>query len=200
MSDNKKILVEYIPINYDQHELNETIQQNHTVRVPAVLQRANHKNQNGRVYPKDILMRESQKYLGEFVQQRRALGELDHPESRTVVNLANVSHNVVEMHWEGDDLVGIVEILSTPAGNIVKELMRSGIKLGLSSRGVGSVKTLGEGAVEVDDDYSLICFDIVSNPSTDGAFLSEGVNRSLEQNKLSRINNLIDDFFSELGK
>jgi hypothetical protein len=120
--------------------------------------------------------------------------------SRTVVNLANVSHNVVEMHWEGDDLVGIVEILSTPAGNIVKELMRSGIKLGLSSRGVGSVKTLGEGAVEVDDDYSLICFDIVSNPSTDGAFLSEGVNRSLEQNKLSRINNLIDDFFSELGK
>jgi hypothetical protein len=200
MSDNKKILVEYIPINYDQHELNEAIQQNHTVRVPAVLQRAYHKNQNGRVYPKDILMRESQKYLGEFVQQRRALGELDHPESRTVVNLANVSHNVVEMHWEGDDLVGIVEILSTPAGNIVKELMRSGIKLGLSSRGVGSVKTLGEGAVEVDDDYSLICFDIVSNPSTDGAFLSEGVNRSLEQNKLSRINTLIDDFFSELGK
>ena len=140
------------------------------------------------------------RYLLEFVNQHRALGECDHPESRTVVNLANVSHNVVEMHWEGDDLVGIVEILSTPSGNIVKELMRSGIRLGLSSRGVGLVKTLGEGSVEVEDDYSLICFDIVSNPSTDGAFLSEGVNRSLEQNKLSRINTLIDDFFSELGK
>ena len=200
MSNNKNLLVEYIPFDYNQIELNESISQNHTVRVPAILQRANQKNQNGRVYPKDILLRESQKYLVEFVNQHRALGECDHPDSRTVVNLANVSHNVVEMHWEGDDLVGIVEILSTPSGNIVKELMRSGIRLGLSSRGVGSVKTLGEGSVEVEDDYSLICFDIVSNPSTDGAFLSEGVNRSLEQNKLSRINTLIDDFFSELGK
>jgi hypothetical protein len=135
----------------------------------------------------------------EFVNQHRALGECDHPSERTVVNLANVSHNVVEMHWEGDDLVGIVEILSTPSGNIVKELMRSGIRLGLSSRGVGSVKTLGEGAVEVEDDYSLICFDIVSNPSTDGAFLAEGINKSLEQNRISRINELINDFFTELG-
>lgn len=199
MSDNKQILVEYIQIPYDQLEMNEAIKQNRTIRVPAVLQRANQKNQNGRVYPKDILIREAQKYLGEFVSQRRALGELDHPESRTVVNLQNVSHNVVEMHWEGDDLVGIVEILGTPSGNIVRELMRSGIRLGLSSRGVGSVKNLGEGAVEVDDDYSLICFDIVSNPSTDGAFLKEGVEHSLQQNKVSRINNLIDNFFTELG-
>jgi hypothetical protein len=199
MSNNKNLLVEYIPFVYNQIELNESIQENRTVRVPAILQRANQKNQNGRVYPKDILFRESQKYLSEFVNQHRALGECDHPESRTVVNLANVSHNVVEMHWEGDDLVGIVEILSTPSGNIVKELMRSGIRLGLSSRGVGSVKTLGEGAVEVEDDYSLICFDIVSNPSTDGAFLAEGINRSLEQNRVSRINELINDFFTELG-
>ena len=199
MSDSRKPLVEYIQLTYDQSELNEAIKQNRTVRIPAVLQRANQKNQNGRVYPKDILIREAQKYLGEFVSQRRALGELDHPETRTVVNLANVSHNVVEMHWEGDDLVGILEILATPSGNIVRELMRGGIRLGISSRGVGSVKTLGEGTVQVDDDYSLICFDIVSNPSTDGAFLSEGVKLSLEQNKNFRISNLVSDFFSELG-
>lgn len=163
------------------------------------MQRANAQNENGRVYPKDVLIRESQKYAQTFVQQRRALGELDHPESRTVVNLSNVSHNITEVHWEGDDLVGTLEILGTPSGNIVKELMKHGIRLGISSRGVGSVRPLGESTVEVDDDYSLICFDIVSNPSTQGAFLSESVRKSLAQNRNSRIHGLVTDFFSELG-
>lgn len=196
----KQLLVEYFPLNYNVSDLNEAIKNNSLVRVKAVLQKANDKNQNGRVYPKPILMRESQKYLTEFVQQRRALGELDHPENRTVVNLANVSHNLVEMHWDGDTLVGTLEILSTPAGNIIKELMKSGIRLGISSRGVGSVRQIGENTVEVDEDFNLICFDVVSNPSTSGAFLAEGVKNSLGQNRTHRINTLVSDFFSEVGR
>ena len=137
--------------------------------------------------------------MSEFVQERRALGELDHPEERTVVNLSNVSHNVTEMHWEGDDLMGTVEILSTPSGNIVKELMRSGVRLGISSRGVGSITPVTESTVAVDEDFSLICFDIVSNPSTQGAFLNEGVRRSLQDNRILRINTLVGEFFTEIG-
>jgi hypothetical protein len=203
MTKTPKLLVEYFPISYSMHELNESIKGNAPFRIKAILQRANEKNQNGRVYPMPVLMRESQKYMTEFVKQRRALGELDHPESRTVVNLSNVSHNIVEMHWQGNDLMGTVEVLSTPSGNIVKELMKGGIRLGMSSRGVGSVNPIGVGeaaGVEVDEDFNLICFDIVSNPSTDGAFLGEGVNRSLEVNRSLRINGLIGDFFSELGR
>ena len=196
----KQLLTEYIPISYSSLELNEAIKSNGTVRIKAILQRANAQNQNGRIYPKEILLRESDKYLKDFVQQRRALGELDHPETRTVVNLANVSHNIVEMHWEGDDLIGIVEVLSTPSGNIIKELMKCGIRLGISSRGVGSVKPMGENTVQVEEDFSLIAFDLVSNPSTQGAFLGEGVNVSLTQNRNNRINLLISDFFCQVSK
>ena len=110
-----------------------------------------------------------------------------------------MSHNITEMHWEGDDLVGEIEILSTPSGNIVKELMRNGIRLGVSSRGVGSVRQLGEGTVEVDEDFNLICFDIVSNPSTHGAFLKEGVDIALKNAKIDRINSLVVDFLGEIG-
>lgn len=196
----KNILVEYVPLTYDPAFINESVKSgNGTVRIKGVLQRANAKNQNGRVYPKEILAREAKKYLDEFVVQRRALGELDHPES-TVVNLRNVSHNIVEMHWEGDDLVGEIEILSTPAGNIVKELMRNGIRLGVSSRGIGSVISMDENTVAVDEDFNLICFDIVSNPSTHGAFLAEGVNNALYQGKIDRINDLVVDFFGEIGE
>lgn len=200
MSNNKQLLVEYVPLSYNQYELNEAAKSGGPFRVRAVLQRANAKNQNGRIYPKPILIRESEKYLKEFVQQRRALGELDHPESRTVVNLANVAHNIIEMHWDGDDLVGTLEILDTPSGNIVKKLMLANIRLGLSSRGVGSVENLGEGAVQVAEDYNLICFDIVSNPSTDGAFIAEGVQNALNDSRTRRINELVGDFFAEVGK
>lgn len=193
----KQLLVEYMPFDYNVSLIKEAIEKKGPVRVKAILQRADAKNQNGRIYPKEILIREAKKYLSEYVQQRRALGELDHPESRTVVNLANVSHNVVEMHWEGDDLMGIVEILSTPAGNIVKELIRNDVRLGVSSRGVGSIKQLGENTVEVDDDFNLICFDIVSNPSTQGAFLNESIENSLKANRIARVNSLITDFFCE---
>lgn len=194
-----KLLCGYVPLEYDRSLVTEAAQSgNGTLYIKGILQRADAKNQNGRVYPKSILEREAKKYM-QLVKERRALGELDHPES-TVVNLKNVSHNVIEMHWEGSDLVGTIEILSTPSGNIVKELMKNGIRLGVSSRGVGSVIQLDEETVQVDEDFSLICFDIVSNPSTHGAFLAEGVNTALNQARYDRINNLIVDFFSELGR
>ena len=152
--------------------------------VKGILQRAVAENQNGRIYPKDILIREAKKYEV-LIKERRALGELDHPDSG-IINLKNVSHNVKEIHWEGDDLCGTVEILPTPSGNILKELLRAGILLGISSRGMGSVVNMGEGKVKVGDDFELIGWDFVSNPSTHGAFMTpvtmnESVNRQLKE-------------------
>ena len=178
----KNLIVDYIPFEVSPQQVNESLKENDgKLVVKGVLQRADAKNQNGRVYPKDILMREADKYNDGFIKQKRALGELDHPDS-SVVNLNNVSHNVLEMHWKDNDLVGTVEVLGTPAGNILKELFKSGIKLGISSRGLGSVKEMNENedgdTVEVQPDFELIAFDFVSNPSTHGAFmhpLSEGV-------------------------
>ena len=168
----KQLIVDYIPFEITPQQITESMSTNDgKLVVKGVLQRAEAQNQNGRVYPKDLLMREAKKYTENFIQQKRALGELDHPDS-SVVNLQNASHNVLEMHFNGNDLVGTVEVLGTPSGNILKELFKSGIKLGISSRGLGSVESIGEnGAQEVQPDFELIAFDFVSNPSTHGAFL-----------------------------
>jgi hypothetical protein len=167
---NKQLLVDVIPFDVSPELINESLKKNGgKLVVKGVLQRAESKNQNGRIYPKEILVREAKKYHVEFVKQRRAMGELDHPDS-SVVNLQNVSHNVLEMHWEGNDLLGTVEVLGTPSGNILKELFKAGIKLGISSRGLGSIKQ-ESASDEVQDDFELIGFDFVSNPSTHGAFL-----------------------------
>ena len=179
---SKQLLVDYIPFEIERDKINESLKDNNDrLVVKGVLQRAEAKNQNGRVYPREVLVKEAKKYAETNISERRALGELDHPDS-SVVNLNNASHNILEMHWKGDDLLGTVEILSTPAGNILKELFKSGIKLGISSRGLGSVKEIHEDeeqdTVEVQPDFELIAFDFVSNPSTHGAFLSptnEGV-------------------------
>ena len=180
----KALLLDVIPFDITPEKINESITENNgRLIVNGVLQRAESRNQNGRVYPKDILMRESKKYTAEFIKERRAMGELDHPDS-SVVNLQNVSHNVLEMHWKGNDLVGTVEVLSTPAGNILRELFKSGIKLGISSRGLGSIKQESAGD-EVQDDFELIAFDFVSNPSTHGAFLSP-VNESVGHKTLDK--------------
>ena len=177
----KQLIVDYIPFEVTPQQINESMSSNDgKLVVKGVLQRANAKNQNGRVYPKDLLMREAKKYTDNFINQKRALGELDHPDS-SVVNLQNASHNVMEMHFNGNDLVGTVEVLGTPSGNILKELFKSGIKLGISSRGLGSVETIGEsGAQEVQPDFELIAFDFVSNPSTHGPFLSP-MNESVDK-------------------
>ena len=180
----KQVIVDYIPFSITPQQINEAMKENNgKLVVKGVLQRAEAKNQNGRVYPREILVRESKKYDKNFVKQNRALGELDHPDS-SVVNLANVSHNITEMHFEGDNLLGTVEILTTPSGNILKELFKNGIKLGISSRGLGSVEVVresnGDQVSKVGDDFELIAFDFVSNPSTHGAFLYP-MNESVEK-------------------
>ena len=182
----KQLLVDYLPFEVKPDQIVESMKENQgRLVVRGVLQRAESKNQNGRVYPREVLMREAKKYAKEFIGQNRAMGELDHPES-SVVNLTNVSHNIKEMHWEGDNLLGTVEVLGTPSGNILTELFKSGIKLGISSRGMGSVETVSEAgdepSQEVQPDFELIAFDFVSNPSTHGAFMypmKESVNKEV---------------------
>ena len=195
----KQLIVDYIPFEVRPDQINESMKENNgKLVVKGILQRADTKNQNGRVYPKEILMREAKKYSENFVQQKRAMGELNHPES-SVVNLQNVSHNVTDMNFNGDDLVGTVEVLTTPSGNILRELFKNGIKLGISSRGMGSVETMHEsGAQEVQDDFELIAFDFVSNPSTHGAFLhpmNESVDKNLavRDTKYGRVEAVIND-------
>jgi len=181
----KQLIVDYLPFEIKPQQITESMKENNgRLIVRGVLQRAEAKNQNGRIYPREILEREAKKYKKEFIAQRRAMGELDHPDS-SVVNLQNVSHNVKDMHFEGDNLLGTVEVLSTPAGNILKELFKSGIKLGISSRGMGSVETVtenGDQVTQVQPDFELIAFDFVSNPSTHGAFMypmNESIDKDL---------------------
>ena len=199
----KQLLVDYLPFEITANAVNESIAKNDgKLIVTGILQRAEAKNQNGRIYPKDTLVREAKKYTDTFIKQHRALGELDHPES-SVVNLQNASHNITEMGWSGDNLIGTVEVLGTPAGNILKELFKAGIKLGISSRGLGSVETVAEDdggkgdvpAQEVQPDFELIAFDFVSNPSTQGAFMApiqEGKGHKVK-NTQSKVEKIIND-------
>jgi|TARA_A100001391_G_scaffold150976_1_gene108463 hypothetical protein len=156
--------------------------------VEGVMQRAGAKNQNGRVYEKKLLQRETKKYMDEFVKNGNAFGELDHPES-PVVSLKNASHVVKDLYWNGDDLMGKVELLNTPAGNIVKEIIKAGHTIGISSRGTGSVQQTNEGTLEVQPDFELVCWDFVSNPSTHGAFMNPvALNES--KGKVTKYDNL----------
>ena len=163
--------------------------------VEGILTTVNQENGNSRVYPKSLWEREMNKY-SQLIKENRALGELDHPES-SVINLKNSSHNIKELYWEGNDLMGKIEVLTTPSGNILKELFKNDITVGISSRGMGSVSQLGEGRVEVEDDFELLCWDFVSTPSTHGAFmkptgLNEGkVHRTI--NKYTKLNEIISD-------
>jgi hypothetical protein len=199
----KQLIVDVIPFTVTPQMINESLAQNNgRLIIQGVLQRANAYNQNGRTYPRRILEREADKYLKTFVRERRAMGELDHPDS-SVVNLTNVSHNITEMWWEGDDLCGKVEVLGTPSGNILKELFKAGIKLGISSRGLGSIEEVGGGRVAVKDDFELLAFDMVSNPSTHGAFLHP-INESKVTQKINerynRINEIITEILIEIGR
>jgi hypothetical protein len=170
--------------------------QGNAVKVPAVkkilmkgiLQKADTLNQNGRIYPLRVLEREVRNYQ-KFIIENRALGELDHPDS-SVINLKNVSHIVREAYLENGTVMGTVEILNTPSGQILQSLAESNVKLGISSRGVGSTRKDGDYYV-VQDDFQLICWDYVSEPSTPGAFMiPEG--RQLSDGELKRIFNRSD--------
>ena len=162
------------------------------VTLVGKLQEAEQKNGNGRVYPREILEREVKKYAEGPVKTRTALGELDHPEA-SVVNLANTSHIITEVWWKGNDLMGKLQLLPTPSGNIAKALVMAGIPLGISSRGMGSVKQLGE-TVEVQDDFELLCWDLVSVPSTPMAYMQLAESKKYKSNKdYSKINSLITE-------
>jgi hypothetical protein len=137
--------------------------------VGGILATAEVKNGNGRYYKKSLWQREIDKYM-DCVKERRALGELDHPES-SVINLKNASHNVIDIYWDGNTVMGKIEILPTPSGNILKALLESNIKLGVSSRGMGSLKENAEGLLEVQDDFDLLCWDFVSTPSNPGSYM-----------------------------
>jgi hypothetical protein len=194
---DKELLIERIStFTLTPQLLQESVKRNNgRLIVEGVVQRANAKNGNGRVYPKDTLEREIQKYKATYIKENRALGELDHPES-PIINLKNVCHNILDLWWNGDDVMGKIEILPTPSGNILKALLLAGITVGISSRAMGSVKQIGE-TVEVQDDLDIVCWDFVSTPSTQGAFMevvNESINYSQPKNdKLTKINELITE-------
>lgn len=194
----KQLLTDYMPIDISQGGviIESMEDKDGKTLIKGVLQRANAKNQNSRIYPRPILQREAQKYM-EMVNERRAMGELDHPDS-SVVNLNNVSHLVTEMSWNGDDLVGVIEVLPTPSGKILQALLWAGVRIGISSRGLGSVQESADGAAEVQDDFELLAFDMVSNPSTHGAFMypmNESVDKYGQQcvNKYCRIQEIVTE-------
>jgi len=191
----QKLLLEYSVFTPKRSQLVEGLDGSKNMVVEGIVQRAEEFNHNGRRYPYETLKREVDKYMDGPIAENRALGELDHPES-SVINLKNASHNIKQLWWDGNDLLGKIEILTTPSGNILKELFKNNITVGISSRGMGSVSQLGEGRVEVDDDFELLCWDFVSTPSTHGAFMKPtGLNesRTYKPNKYSKINSLVSD-------
>jgi hypothetical protein len=169
---DKKILREWYALDYKPEMIVESKTKTGRVSLRGIIQKAETKNQNGRIYPSAVLRREMENYT-KAIRERRAVGELDHPE-RSTVNLSEVSHVITEAYWDGNNVMGVMEVLPTPKGKILESLLEAGVTIGISSRGAGSTdkKRTNEGDVDmVNDDYQLICYDIVSEPSTPGAYL-----------------------------
>ena len=194
-----KLLTEWTPLNIDKKMLKESRDQYGKVMLKGIIQRANTLNQNGRIYPQSILEREVMNYQ-KLIQENRALGECDHPDS-SVVELKNASHIIREAHMDGDVCYGTVELLDTPSGKILQSLVESGVTLGISSRGVGSTRREGDTDI-VQDDFQLICWDFVSEPSTPGAFvMREGREFSGQElnrhfTKTDRVDRIMNDILS----
>ncbi len=189
----KQLLVDHTPFHVAKLTLSEGKEANGSrMRIKGKLQEAEVKNGNGRVYPMNILKKQVEMYTKGPVATRTATGELDHPES-SIINLNNVSHIITKVWWEGNDVMGELELLNTPSGKIAQEIVLAGIPLGISSRGMGSVKQLGE-TVEVQDDFELLCWDLVSVPSTPGAYMKLSEGKQIQLNKdYSKINGLITE-------
>lgn len=188
----KQLLIETIPFVLTE-VINESINGGR-IRVRGKIQEAEVENGNGRRYPKSILEREFNKYNEGPVKNRTALGELDHPDS-SIINLNNVSHLITKIWWEGNNVMAEIELLNTPSGRIAQEIVSNKIPLGISTRGMGSVKQVNENTVEVQDDFDLLCADLVSTPSTPNAYLkiiSEGKDNK-ENNKYDKINQLVTE-------
>ena len=166
------------------------------VTMKGIIQAAGKPNANNRIYPRPILEREDKKYQ-ELITDRRSLGELDHPDS-PIVQLENVSHLVTGTGWDGENLIGEIEVLDTPKGQILGKLVDRDIKLGISSRGLGSTSRTNEGYDMVEDDFNLVCYDMVSNPSTSNAFMN--LQESVAYQTLIKQNRtvLLDEILNEI--
>ena len=196
---NKQLLIEYSAFQPLPQSLTEAKRlANGNMVVSGLVQACDKPNANRRIYPYQTLFEQVQKYIAGPIAENRALGELDHPES-SIINLKNVSHNIINLYWNGKDLYGDIEILPTPSGNILKQLFANNITVGISSRAMGSVTPIGEGLVQVEDDLDLICWDFVSTPSTYGAYmkpvsgLRESVDHSINYAKPNKVHQLISD-------
>lgn len=190
---SKILLIEYMGLINSNLTLYESKNGINTITLRGKIQEAEVLNGNQRVYPKHILEREIEKYIKGPVNERTAMSELDHPDS-SIISLNNVSHLITKIWWEGNNVMAELELLNTPAGKIAQEIVKAGIPLGISSRGMGSVKQVNENTVEVQDDLDIIGFDLVSTPSTPNAYLrplSEGLNR--DNNKYDKINSIITE-------
>ena len=193
----KSLLIETLPFNVSPITLTEGKSTSGNPLVEGILATVEVKNGNGRYYSKELWERELEKY-NVLVKERRACGELDHPDSQ-VINLKNVSHNISKLWWDGDNVMGSIELLPTPSGNILKALIGAGIKVGVSSRGMGSLKQVGE-VLEVQDDFDLLCWDFVSTPSNPGSYMSplhEGLSTPI--NPYSKVNSIITDILCANG-
>jgi hypothetical protein len=204
---SKQLLIEH-SLFHPITSLHEGIKnRNGNMIVVGQVQASDKPNANKRIYPYDILEGQVEKYIAGPITEHRALGELDHPET-AVINLKNVSHNILELWWQGKDLYGKIEILPTPSGNILKELFIANITVGISSRAMGSVSPIGEGIVKVEDDLDLICWDFVSTPSTYGAYMKPVGNRGLQESfdrtvaledKYDKANRMISDIICSVS-
>ena len=195
---SKKLLIETHTIKVSPSQLTENVnRENGNLIVEGILATAEVKNGNGRYYKKELWDREMEKY-DQVIKERRSMGELDHPES-TIINLKNVSHLVIDYNWDGDKLMGKIEILPTPSGNILKELIKNGVTVGVSSRGMGSLEQNGN-VMEVQDDFELLCWDFVSTPSNPGSFMSvlqEG--KDTVSYVYTKVNNVIREILCSKG-
>ena len=195
----KSLLIETLPFAVQPQTLIETRKSpNGNSIVEGILATVEIKNGNGRYYSKELWDRELDKY-NVLVKERRACGELDHTDSQ-VINLKNVSHNITKLWWDGDNVMGAIEILPTPSGNILKALIGAGIKVGVSSRGMGSLKQVGE-MLEVQDDFELLCWDFVSTPSNPGSYMTplrEGLEKS-NVNPYNKVNSIITEILCSNG-
>jgi hypothetical protein len=196
----KQVLIETIPFNVSPIQLTEGLKaRSGNPLVEGILATAEVKNGNGRYYSKDLWEREIDKYM-DVVNENRATGELDHPES-TIINLKNVSHIIREIRWEGDKVIGKIEILPTTSGNILKALIENNVMVGVSSRGMGSLKEMNEGTLEVQDDFELLCWDFVSTPSNPGSYMQlvrEG-NENNVVNPYNKVNSLLTEILCANG-
>ena len=190
--ETKKLLQEFFLLERQ----SKTRKPGEALKLKGVFQIADEVNQNGRIYPRSILEREIKKF-DKLIQERRAIGELDHPDV-SVVQLQNASHVITSLFWEGNNLMGEIEVLPTRNGQVLEALHDAGVVYGISSRAVGSTQRNNEGKELVQDDLQLLTFDVVSNPSVSEAMLNESVIKELQNtNRTYLIESILDDIMGK---